>query len=103
MVRAFGSVYLQVCVTICCFSFLSSNVSSVMEKGRREEGKEGGKGRRFLHPPHSGAALGPRTKFSLPGVSSFMESGRSGKGPVPVKILVKIYIWQGRRIHKEAY
>ena len=75
-------------------------------KGRKERkkgGREEGKGKRFLHPPHSWAALGPRANFSLPRVSSFVESGRSGKGPVPVKILVKIYIWQGRRIHKEAY
>lgn len=81
------------------------NISSVMEEKGKKGGRKGGrgKGRRFLHQPHSWEALGPTAKFSLPRVSHFMEVGRSGEGPVPVKILVKIYIWQCLCIHKEAY
>lgn len=94
LIRAFGAVYLQVCVIICSVSASSARktISSVMgEKGKKGERKRRrGKGR-FLHQPHSWAALGPTAKFSLPRVSDLMEVGRSGKGPVPVKILVKIY------------
>lgn len=90
------------------FRFLGTNTSLAPAEKRRKGGRDRGrqKGRKFLHQPHSWAALGPTAKFSLPRVSSPMshvKEGRSGKGRVPVEISGKIYIWRCPRIHKEAY
>lgn len=90
------------------FRFLGTNTGLATAEERKKGGRDGGrqKGRKFFASAHSWAALGLTAKFSLPRVSSPMSHvkvGRRGKGPVPVEILGKIYIWRCPRIHKEAY